>query len=119
MASPLPYGVHKVGTAHQLFLSIWSSNGIVGSGVGISQSPAIGERNNGEFHGERWGPAQPTEKTLGKSLKSALQQGLGELPAFALRLSRPNETHSVGLPAGPFGIDRGGQHESGHLSLLP
>src|SRR6185436_8393597 len=23
----------KVGTAHQLFLSIWSSNGIVGSGV--------------------------------------------------------------------------------------
>jgi len=82
-------------------------------------SPAIGERNNGEFHGEREEPAQPTEKTLGQALKSPLQQGLSELASFALRLSRPNETHSVGLPAEPSGIDRGRQHKSGHFSLLP
>jgi hypothetical protein len=48
-------------------------------------------------------PAQPTENTLEKALKSPIQQDLGMLPVFAFRLSRPNETHSFGLPVGPFG----------------
>ena len=72
-----------------------------------------------KFHGECDGPAQQTENTLEKALKSSLQQDLDELPSFAFRLSRPNETYSFGLPAGPLGIDRYWPHKSGHFSLLP
>ena len=45
------------------------------------------------------GPAQPTEKTLGKALKSPLQQDLGELP--------PLHSFVPAEAAGPFRIDRG------------
>ena len=87
--------------------------------VGILVSQGIGERNNREFHGEHRGSAQPTEKTLGKALMSPLQQDLGELPSFAFRLSRPNETHSCDPPAESCGLDQDRPHRSGHLSLLP
>jgi hypothetical protein len=64
------------------------------------------------------GRVQPTEKTLGKALKSPLRQDLGELPPLHFVYpDRMNLTALVCREA--FWIDRGRPYKSGHFSLQP
>jgi len=50
--------------------------------MGHLASPDVVEKITGEFHGERSGPVQPTEKAPGKALKARFSKILASFPSL-------------------------------------